>query len=123
MTSSARLATDSHCDADVASGFDVGRNFGRQRIGGKWVDRQPPGHLFGARWYNWMLGYRQGLRERAIDSGEMPYRAGQWAFLNGLWRSENPYPRGSEEYEEWLSGWLYTRRLKVALEVLAKATP
>ncbi len=121
MTSGERLRAYPYSDLDRAAGFGVGRDLGRQRIGNEWVDRQPPEHFMGARWDNWMSGYRQGLRERAIGSGQTPYRAGQAAFLDGFWRSENPHPLGSGEYEAWLCGWLDTRRLKTRLRGLQKA--
>lgn len=123
MTSSADLAADSRYERDFALGFGVGRDLGRERIEGDWVDRQPPRHFVGARWYHWMSGYRQGLRERANDCGKTPYRAGQWAFVDGLWRSENPYPTGSDAYEEWLCGWMHARRFKSSLKVLTSAAP
>lgn len=108
-------------DPDCAAGFEVGHVLGRQRIGTDWVDRQPPELFMGARRDRWMSGYRQGLRERAMNSCQTPYRAGQAAFLDGFWRSENPFPGVSEASEAWLSGWLDTRRLKTKLRALKKS--
>lgn len=53
---------------DYAAGWEVGRTKGRERIGKRLFDRQPPEHLMDCRnWKrhaDWLLGYQHGLSDR-----------------------------------------------------------
>lgn len=49
---------------DYTAGWEIGRNEGRERVGSKLYDRQPPEHLVIERRWNWQDGYKAGLLAR-----------------------------------------------------------
>lgn len=50
---------------DYASGWECGRNQGREIVGRKLFDREAPEHILGtSRESEWHRGYRDGLRDR-----------------------------------------------------------
>ena len=51
---------------DFASGWEVARNLGRERVGRKLFDREAPEHIRGtSRAAEWSRGYKDGLIARA----------------------------------------------------------
>lgn len=52
-------------NVDDAAGYDAGLKLGRQRLGNRLVDREPPEHFGTERRRWWRIGYAAGLRMRA----------------------------------------------------------